>query len=379
MKSPFTVNQKTLVLSRFPVEKNNPSLQAWDAADEYLVNYIINNDLIDAKHNMLVFNDTFGALTLTFSDYKVFSVSDSYISQQGLNYNLKNNRLSAKNITLLTSLESLPSSVDVILYKIPKSKALLVEQLIQIKNIARKNTLFIASAKAKDIHSSTLTLFEKYIGTTKTSLAVKKARLVFCQFDQSQQYKSPYPTLWSLENTPFTVSNHANVFAREKLDLGARFFMQHLPLVKENDQVIDLGCGNGVIGLTILAKQHKAKITFIDESYMAVASAQLNINNNLPQCITQCQFIANDCLTNIADNSADIIVCNPPFHQQQAVTDHIAWQMFKDSYRVLKKGGELRIIGNRQLGYHIKLKRLFKSTKLIASNKKFVVIQAIKE
>jgi len=52
--------------------------------------------------------------------------------------------------------------------------------------------------------------------------------------------------------------------------------------------------------------------------------------------------------------------------------------MFKDSHRVLKKGGELRIIGNQQLAYHIKLQRLFGNEKLIASNNKFVTQSAIK-
>ena len=32
-------------------------------------------------------------------------------------------------------------------------------------------------------------------------------------------------------------------------------------------------------------------------------------------------------------------LCNPPFHQQHAVTDHIAWQMFNDSFKALKQGG----------------------------------------
>ena len=35
------------------------------------------------------------------------------------------------------------------------------------------------------------------------------------------------------------------------------------------------------------------------------------------------------------------VLCNPPFHQRQAVS------------------GKLRIVGNRHLGYHIKLTRLF--------------------
>ena len=112
---------------------------------------------------------------------------------------------------------------------------------------------------------------------------------------------------------------------------------------------------------------------------MAVASAQSNVANNLPEHLGQCSFNVNDCLTNIDSDSTDLILCNPPFHQQQATTDHIAWQMFKDSYRVLKKGGELRIIGNRQLGYHIKLKRIFSDCQTLVSNQKFVIISAIKK
>ena len=154
--------------------------------------------------------------------------------------------------------------------------------------------------------------------------------------------------------------------------------MENLPDVKSGMRVIDLGCGNGVIGLTVLAQQPEAFVTFVDESYMAVDSAKANISNNLPSQIEQCEFSINDCLADVEPNSVDLVLCNPPFHQQNATTDHIAWQMFRDSHRVLKKGGELRIIGNRQLGYHIKLKRLFGNEKLIASNDKFVTLSAIK-
>ena len=45
-----------------------------------------------------------------------------------------------------------------------------------------------------------------------------------------------------------------------------------------------------------------------------------------------------------------------PFHQLQAITDHIAWQMFSDAHRVLPQGRTL-IVGNRHLDYHNKLKR----------------------
>ena len=405
MLSPFFVNDKQLKLSRFPLAQVNRSLQAWDASDEYLINYIKNEQLISATTRVLIFNDAFGALATQFcspldirlpddissnssnTKAEIYCINDSFVSSQGIAHNISQNQLDGSNITQLNSLDALPENIDVILFKIPKSKSLLIEQLIQIKKSIEqyrgtKNTVFIAADRAKDIHSSTLSLFEKYLGTTTTSLAVKKARLVFCQFDQKQAQNSPFPTVWPLKdhtlNRDFIISNHANVYAREKLDIGARYFIENLPNVNKNSQVIDLGCGNGVIGLTILAKQPTACIQFVDESHMAITSAQINIETNLPDLAPQCQFHLNDCLTNIESNSVDLILCNPPFHQQTATTDHIAWQMFKDSYRVLKKGGELRIIGNRQLAYHIKLKRIFGNEKLIASNDKFVTQSAIK-
>jgi len=383
MISPFIVNadgvyDKNLFLDRFPVGQVNRALVAWDSSDEYLINYVIEQSLADSQHSLLIYNDNFGAITANFTQSNVTTVSDSWISKQGLQYNIEQNGLSLDNITQLSSLDSLPENITVVLYKIPKSKSLMIDQLLAIKAKYNQQLIFIAADKAKDIHSSTLKLFEKYLGTTKTSLAVKKSRLVFSQLDNEQVLSSPFPTVWPLENTPFIISNHSGVYAREKLDIGARHFMKNLPEVKSGMRVIDLGCGNGVIGLTVLAQQPEAIVTFVDESYMAVDSAKENISKNLPDLLQQCEFTINDCLADVEPNSVDLVLCNPPFHQQNATTDHIAWQMFRDSHRVLKKGGELRIIGNRQLGYHIKLKRLFGNEKIIASNDKFVTLSAIK-
>ncbi len=378
MLSPFKIVEQQLTLERFPVAQVNRSLQAWDAADEYLINYLIVNNLVNSDSNILVFNDSFGALTVNLTNHNTYCVNDSYLSQQGIKYNLLQNNLTDNKLTLLNSLEPLPNNINIVLYKIPKTKALLIHQLIEIKKTLNKKCIFIAADRAKEIHSSTLKTFEKYLGTTTTSLAVKKARLVFCALDNTEKHSSPFPTHWPLEHTNFSMSNHANVYAREKLDIGARNFIENLPKTPTGSAVIDLACGNGVIGLSLLAKEKNITITFVDESFMAIESAKENITKNLPTAVKNSQFIINDCLTDFASNSADLILCNPPFHQQTATTDHIAWQMFKDSYRVLKKGGELRIIGNRQLGYHIKLKRLFGNEKLIASNNKFVTLSSIK-
>ena len=104
----------------------------------------------------------------------------------------------------------------------------------------------------------------------------------------------------------------------------------------------------------------------------------------MPSKLKQCEFIVSNCLdeylrTPANDASVDIVLCNPPFHQQNTITDHIALQMFKDSKRILKHGGELRVVGNRHLDYPQTIKRLFGHYKVLASDRKFSILSATKK
>ena len=88
--------------------------------------------------------------------------------------------------------------------------------------------------------------------------------------------------------------------------------------------------------------------------------------------------MATDGADEISDASVDLVVNNPPFHDDQALAEATAWKMFNDAHRILKPGGEFRVVGNRHLGYHAKLSKIFGNRKTVASNKKFVVLSAQK-
>ena len=120
MLSPFFANDKNLHLERFPHAQVNRSLQAWDATDEYLVNYIAEQALVNNNTNILIFNDAFGAIAINYLKNNVVTVSDSYLSHQGAQYNIELNLLEAKQLTFATSLDELPNHIDLIIYKIPK-------------------------------------------------------------------------------------------------------------------------------------------------------------------------------------------------------------------------------------------------------------------
>lgn len=367
-----------LTLYRYPRQSQDP-LQAWDAADEYLI-----KELAESQQALtgpvIIMNDAFGALAAYLHAHAPVCVTDSYISERATLANLVENELDPGQVRLQDALAPLPSAPALVVIKVSKYQALLEQQLLALRQVVTPATRILAAGKAKDIHSSTLKLFEKYLGATRTSLAWKKARLIHCTIDDAAEQPAPdnpFPTVWPLEGTDMLIHNHANVFSRTSLDIGARFMLDNLPIHSAR-RVIDLGCGNGVLGLALLARDSEVEVTFIDESYMAVASARLNVEHNLPDALPRAHFMVNNCLDEVAVGAADRILCNPPFHQLQAITDHIAWQMFTDAHRVLPQGGELWIVGNRHLDYHNKLKRLFANAQVVASNSKFVILKAIK-
>lgn len=399
MNTEFIFADRKLSLIRYPEKHQHVSLQAWDSADELLIDHVeslLNDNVISPDSDntgLMIFNDDFGALGCWFEHLNPTWVSDSYISRRSLQENLMRNALSSeqtKDVNFITSVDSLTFSPavspSIVMIKVPRALALLEQQLIDLKRYISADTQIIAGGKAKAITKSVLALFEKYIGPTSTSLAKKKSRLVFCRPDLDiPQYPSPYPTRWECKGTTgakMTLDNEANVFSRQSLDIGARIMMKHMT-VSSNDTVVDLGCGNGVLGINALTLAPDCKVIFTDESYMALESARQNVLNNHPDKIDQCTFIATNCLESLLTepNTPAItkILCNPPFHQQNVITDHIAWQMFIDSRDLLVRGGHLVVVGNRHLDYHIKLKKLFGGVDILASDKKFVIFSTAKQ
>ena len=374
---------KTLLLPQgeFELQRNprDDNLQAWDAADEFLLNHLADIQVLSRHGRLLILNDAFGALAVALADHPVYSWNDSFLAQQALRDNLLANGYAVDQVKTNSGIDFPSVDVDCVLIKIPKTRALLEHQLYALRAILHRDTHIIAAGMARNIHNSTLELFESIIGPTTTTRAFKKSRLILVERDHSiNEGQSPYADSYELVvDRSYRIQNHASLFSRDRLDPGSRLLLEHMPQDPRFRHIVDLGCGCGVLGLVAAALNPGAGLLFSDESFMAIASAEANFRDAFAGT-RDAVFTVGDCLPGVPDASQDLVLINPPFHQQHSLGDAIAWGMFKDARRVLAAGGEVRIVANRHLGYHAKLKKLFGNCETVAANSKFVILASIR-
>lgn len=348
------------ILTRPGANPKQP-LRAWDAADEYLIHVVTQHH---SNTPLLVLNDQFGALGCALHSQVDAWSSDSFCAKEALNNNFKQNKLTSQ-IKEFDSIH-IQTNAELAIVKIAKNTSFLEYQLNQCFKLGIKKVLL--AGMMKHLPKNILSQLQKF-GSVSRLPFVKKATIYELNLEHSAQ--SQYPKNNTFENVKLI--SHANVFGRDKLDPGAQFFIEHLKDLPDVENVADLCCGSGILGIKYAQIHSRSQIDFYDESFMATestkASWQLNNLNNLAH------FIWADGL-NCQAQSYDLILCNPPFHEAHTVGDHIAKRLFKQSKSALNHNGKLIVVGNRHLQYHLTLKKYFKQVKQIASNPKFVLLSA---
>lgn len=364
----LTLKKPTADLKRYPHRKLE-LLQAWDAADELLLQHLETVSLEGKR--ILICNDSFGALSSSLIDFAPTVFTDSFVSAEATRRNTEH-RLNPVN-----QWRELTGKYDWVLIRVPKNMSYFEDLLAQVSAHLHPASKIICAYMVKHQAKTSFDLLEKFIGKTTTSLAQKKARLIFASFERNA-VESAFPAEVEIPGFPEPFLNHSNLFSREKIDIGSRFFLDHLPK-EEYAVILDLGCANGVIGIRAKQQNPHTKVIFTDDSKMALLSAEENWKRHFPSATTNsAEFLWTNGFEDGAPNTVELVLCNPPFHQGTARGDFIAGQMFTDAKRVLIPGGRLRVIGNTHLHYPTVLRKLFGNSEVVASNAKFTIVDAFK-
>ncbi|WP_444997903.1 methyltransferase [Aliikangiella sp. IMCC44359] len=352
-------------------------LQGWNAADELILKELANYSL-KGNERVLVVNDSSGALAISLNEFHPESWSDYHTNRLSLEHNLRKNQIPQKQVKFVASTESLSGSYDVVLIQLPKTLSLLEYQLTKIRAHLKPDSLIIGGGMIKHMPKAMIGLFETCIGTTRTSLAEKKARLIFSNFEPSISTKQSSYHCYGIPNSPLKLTSYANVFSQKKLDIGTRYFLSNFPDINQPKRIVDLGCGNGALGIYACWKYSDSELIFIDDSYLAIKSAQESLRQN--NLTNSARFAVADGLSLEVCESVEVdtVLCNPPFHEGNKVHIDIAKRMFKGAANCLKSGGELYVVANRHLPYYQLLKRDFLQVEVVSHESKFIIAKALK-
>lgn len=368
----FEFNGEAHTLKRYPYHSKS-QLRAWDSADIYLLNEV--QSCLSSETNLCIIHDNFGAISLSLSPHNPVCYLDSWMSREALLLNAnENQKMPPEVITDITALVNRTQKPNLIIGRVPKSKSQLAYLLQNLHQWAADDCELLLAGMDKHLSKGQFDLIEQYFGDSEFLPGVKKARVWRAAVNK---HINPTPMKFSKISVPeyeLSLTSAPNVFSQDKLDIGSRFFLEQFNAIPSARKVADLACGNGVLGLAYLRLHPESEMLFCDESYQAVQSAENNIKANIPDA--KHILRVDDGLVNTGSNSLDLILCNPPFHQQSTVSTDIAFNLFKSAKRALVKGGQLWIVANRHLGYHIVLKRLFGNCTTEASNNKFVILKA---
>ncbi|RMS29527.1 Ribosomal RNA large subunit methyltransferase G, partial [Pseudomonas coronafaciens pv. garcae] len=127
---------------------------------------------LSLQSRVLVLNDSFGALAASLARHATVSSStDSYLAAQGLEKNLARNGMAYDAVPLIPASEPLNGPFDWVLIRVPKTLALLEEQLIRLQGQLAPGARVIAAAMVKHLPRSAGDLLEEYVGPVQASLA----------------------------------------------------------------------------------------------------------------------------------------------------------------------------------------------------------------
>jgi len=161
------------------------------------------------------------------------------------------------------------------------------------------------------------------------------------------------------------------VFSHGEFDLGSQLLIKNLPDL--NGKVLDFGCGAGVLGCIMAAKNHHIDLHLCDVNALAVASTQETLKANA--------FSGNVFATDIYVNTAsdyDWIISNPPFHSGLDTNYNATETLLENAPSHLNHQGKLIIVANSFLKYPPIIKHSFGHCNTLDKTNKFTIYQAIK-
>jgi 16S rRNA (guanine1207-N2)-methyltransferase len=365
-------------LRRYP-DVEAPNLFAYDPSDRLILAEAAEALAATAPGQVAVIGDSYGALTIGAAHAHGLTGirvhQDALSGELALGFNAREENL-GEAYTNHPLDESLLTGATVVLLQLPRSLEELADIASAIARFADPSVVVYSAGRIKHMTIAMNEVLARHFGRVDVTRAQQKSRGLIARepikgadvaADRRQFHNDL--DLWVVAT--------GSVFAGTKVDIGTRALLAVLDRIDPNAQTaIDLGAGTGILAATLAKKRPGLRVIATDQSAAAVASATATMEaNNLQSQVT---VVRDDGLASQPDESADVIVVNPPFHIGGAVHAGAAINLLSDVYRVLKPGGQLWAVYNTHLAYRAEMGRMVGPTTPISRNDKFTVTLAEK-
>ncbi len=133
----------------------------------------------------------------------------------------------------------------------------------------------------------------------------------------------------------------SGVFSRTEIDKGTDILLRALP-AEVSGSVLDMGCGYGVIGVSVGSCWEDTRITMADVNERACGLSSRNAQSNG----VSAKVIVSDGYEKVMGERYRFILQNPPIRAGKAVI----YKMFADAAQCLEADGQLWLVIRKQQG-----------------------------
>jgi 16S rRNA (guanine1207-N2)-methyltransferase len=377
-------------LRRWP-DFEAPELVAADAADRLIVATACEWLETHQPPIVSVIGDAYGAITLGAIDALTGLAETTHPPLVRVHQDARAGELALDNNSALTHVAGyshhdlgpeLVAGSQLVLLRLPRSLDQLDEWASLIAAYASAEVVVFAGGRDKYMTPTMNEVLSRYFDDVMTGRGSQKSRVISARQPKHANALAALAK-WPRHTTDpdfgLEIRAHGGVFAGGSVDIGTRALLEVLDRVPgtQNQRILDFGCGTGLLAVQVARLRPTAQVIATDQSASAVLSARATVEaNRVGDRVT---VVRDDGLSSQLDDSADLILFNPPFHSGAAVHADTSLRLFAEAGRVLKPGGELWVVANRHLSYRPALRRLVGSTRLISQNPKFTVTASVKD
>ena len=140
----------------------------------------------------------------------------------------------------------------------------------------------------------------------------------------------------------FMFISDKGVFCKDKIDEGSIILLKTLNKYSLGKRILDVGCGYGVLGITLKKCFPQSSVDMIEINPRAIELAQINAKKN--EC--DVHIFESDIYSNVKCFNYTDIVTNPPIRAGKKVI----YKIFEEAYDHLDKNGALWVVIRKNHG-----------------------------